>query len=247
MSRRIALLVCFLILAVSTMGVALAATTSVQKEARIVARLLESGKVEFGLQERTDGGEWGETLLPTVNKFPYASATVDRWLQSSAVALTPVEFDAIDEELRPDPVTGSIAHWRLLAGSNAEGEVFAYMVPEANTASALALGCLPDGLDVAVATQEYLLNDRGTDQITVWYRVEGGELQSARWASSEGLNSFLHSSEPEDFVRWLSFNVTQSTTFYFSVTGRYGNSYHGTFDLTGIHAVVEALPCFSVT
>ena len=52
---------------------------------RIVARKLENGRVEFGLQER-DNGSWGDRELPTRRYFP-PSATVDRWLGSSTITL----------------------------------------------------------------------------------------------------------------------------------------------------------------
>ena len=92
------------LIAVAAIGVVAATTSRVEKDVRITARLLENGKVEFGLQERTDGGDWSGTLLPSVNKFPYANATVDRWLFSSAVALTPVEFETVPEVVETDTV-----------------------------------------------------------------------------------------------------------------------------------------------
>ena len=97
-----------ILIAVAAIGVVAATTNRVEKDVRITARLLENGKVEFGLQERTDGGDWSETLLPRVNKFPYATATVDRWLFSSAVALTPVEFETVQDVTTPasDIVSG---------------------------------------------------------------------------------------------------------------------------------------------
>lgn len=252
-SIRIVLLGVVALVVIATTGVVLANTISVQKEVRVVARLLENGKVEFGVQERTGGGEWGETLLPRVNKLNIESLRqndqINQWRYSSPVELTPAEFETAEDDLRPDPVTGDIAHWRFLGGETSEGELFGYLLLSegTETGGALVLACPPwGGTDVRVGTDEYLLNDRGTDQITVWYRVEGGELQSARWESNETFDSILAASEPESFLRWLASSVTQSTTFYFSVTDRYGDSYHGTFDVTGIHAVLEALPCFSV-
>ena len=152
------------------------------------------------------------------------------------------------EALRPDPVTGDIAHWRFLGGETAEGEFSAYLLLSEGTATggALVLACpASGGTDVAVGTDEYLLNDPGTDRITVHYRLEGGAPQSAEWESDETFDSILTASEPESFLRWLASSMTQSETVYFSVTDRYGDSYSGTFTLTGIHAVLEALPCFS--
>ena len=56
-------------------------------EVRIVARKLANGKVEFGLQQRRGDNSWGERQLPQVRLFP-TTATVDRWLVSSALDLT---------------------------------------------------------------------------------------------------------------------------------------------------------------
>ena len=53
--------------------------------------------------------------------------------------------------------------------------------------------------------------------------------------------------DPSSFIRWLSFSATQSETFYFSATDYFGDTFSATFTLTGIHAVLEALPCFSPT
>ena len=54
---------------------------------RIVARKLESGRIEFGLQQRQSDNSWGDRRLPTVRFFP-TTATVDRWLASSPLTLT---------------------------------------------------------------------------------------------------------------------------------------------------------------
>ena len=56
-------------------------------ELRIVARLASDGRVEFGLQQRPDGGVWGERQAPVRRYFP-ADARSDRWLHSSVVVLT---------------------------------------------------------------------------------------------------------------------------------------------------------------
>ena len=58
---------------------------------RITARRLADGRIEFGLQHRGAGGQWGERLLPERRFFP-AAAGVGRWLVSSAVTATPQPF-----------------------------------------------------------------------------------------------------------------------------------------------------------
>ena len=54
-------------------------------QVRIVARLQEDGRVEFGLQER-ENGSWSDRMLPTRRYFPIV-ATANRWLASSALTL----------------------------------------------------------------------------------------------------------------------------------------------------------------
>ena len=63
-----------------------AAGEASEVEVRIVARRLESGRIEFGLQQRGAGGEWGERMLPLRRFFP-PGATVGRWLHSSTFGI----------------------------------------------------------------------------------------------------------------------------------------------------------------
>ena len=67
--------------------------TTSEAEVRIVARLLDDGRTEFGLQQRLSSGSWGERLLPDVRFFP-ADATVGRWLRSSPLSVTIEAGDA---------------------------------------------------------------------------------------------------------------------------------------------------------
>ncbi len=61
--------------------------TSGDAEVRIVARKLESGRIEFGLQQRQTDNTWSDRQLPRVRFFP-TTAQVDRWLASSPLELT---------------------------------------------------------------------------------------------------------------------------------------------------------------
>ena len=54
--------------------------------ARIVARKLDDGRIEFGLQQRLAGNSWSDRLLPSRRFFP-TTATVGRWLVSSTLTL----------------------------------------------------------------------------------------------------------------------------------------------------------------
>ena len=67
-------------------GSAAAQEAGAGTEVRIVARLLDSGKIEFGLEQRRADTTWGERQLPERRLFP-ADAAVDRWLWSEELDL----------------------------------------------------------------------------------------------------------------------------------------------------------------
>ncbi len=94
---RITIFAAVVLAAVLTLGtIAAQPSQTVSTEVRITAALQDDGRVAFGLQQRV-GGEWGEPILPRVNKFPYATATVDRWLFSSSVQVN-VEAPILEQE-----------------------------------------------------------------------------------------------------------------------------------------------------
>ena len=64
-----------------------AATQTAESEVRISAQRLDSGRVEFGLQQRQPDGEWGERLLPELRFFP-ATGFVNHWANSSPLTIT---------------------------------------------------------------------------------------------------------------------------------------------------------------
>ena len=65
---------------------------------RIVARKLDSGRIEFGLQQRQPDNTWGDRQLPRVRFFP-TTATVNRWLASSALDLPAGEVRIVARKL----------------------------------------------------------------------------------------------------------------------------------------------------
>ena len=67
-------------------------------EVRIVARKLESGRIEFGLQQRSSDDTWGDRQLPRVRFFP-TTAGVGRWLASSALDLPAGEVRIVARKL----------------------------------------------------------------------------------------------------------------------------------------------------
>ena len=93
-----------------------------------MARKLESGRIEFGLQQRSSDDTWGDRQLPRVRFFP-TTAGVGRWLASSPLTLTATitdqqsttQYSAVSAgsahscALRTD---GTITCW----GSNSNGQ-----------------------------------------------------------------------------------------------------------------------------
>ena len=59
---------------------ALSQSITTTSDVQIVARKLEDGRIEFGLEQD------GERILPRVRFFP-TTAPVDRWLKSSEIAV----------------------------------------------------------------------------------------------------------------------------------------------------------------
>ena len=67
-------------------------------EVRVGARWLPDGRVEVALQVRSDGGAWGEQLLPRKRLMP-AVGKHSRWLATSPVALPGAEVRAVARRL----------------------------------------------------------------------------------------------------------------------------------------------------
>ena len=77
----------------------------VETSVRITAQRHENGRVEFALQQRNEGGAWGDRLLPRSRFFP-ASGSVGRWLNSTPVVLDveiPAELLVHVEEASTEP------------------------------------------------------------------------------------------------------------------------------------------------
>ncbi len=84
--------VCVAVAAVlAVLGAAVVSSAAVAQQAddevRIVARKLDNGKVEFGLQQHRSDDSWGERQLPARRLFP-TTATVGRWLASAALTVS---------------------------------------------------------------------------------------------------------------------------------------------------------------
>ena len=89
------------IAALVVVSYAMAHVLSGDAEVRISARVLDDGRTEFALQQRSDG-EWGDRVLPRARFFP-AEARQDQWLNSSPLSIETAGHESdnmLDEELR---------------------------------------------------------------------------------------------------------------------------------------------------
>ena len=97
------------VVAAAVTGVVTAQHSTQTVEVRIVAQRLDDGRVEFGLEQRRDGG-WGERILPRARFFPATGS--GRWLSRSPVEL---KVESGDVATATATVTASPARWRGLA------------------------------------------------------------------------------------------------------------------------------------
>ena len=213
------------------------AQSSATTDVRIAARLLENGKVEFGLQQRGPSG-WGERILPTKNKFP-ADAEVGRWLRSTSVTIGVL----VDTE--------SLGTWKLTEWGHYELEsVSEYQHIGGRDRLRLACGT-GEPVDVPFV---FLISGRQLPDeprmLNVTYRVGETRLSNVRWnnLTSETLGSSVYAPDPAGFAAWLLVNYTPGRLFDLTVWG--GSPYSvrssGYFNLTGLPAVLADLPCFAL-
>ena len=114
-------------LALTTAGApsALAQTGDVEAHFRVVARAVEDGRIEFGVQYRLLTEPWSDRHLPRARFFPN-DATVGRWLVSTPIT---AEFPwwqigLFDLSGVADPIallTGLTAEVRIVARLGADG------------------------------------------------------------------------------------------------------------------------------
>ena len=239
-------------IAVAATTIVSAQSATLSTEVRVTARLLENGKVEFGLQQR-EGGGWGEIILPRVNKFPYATATVDRWLYSSRVTLATAEAAASGWQRTATAQPVSV-DWRLAGTGAYDAGGWARSTHRARPE--LELGCswisadnIDDGWGSSVtvtAREPYVDVDRRVTTARARYRV--GE-STGRWVEAWGFERIV----PRVFIR-------STLTFMDALAAGYARSaspflfieahadgarqFWASFDLTGLPAVLADLPCY---
>ena len=235
---------------VAVTAIAGAQGTTETADVRITARLLENGKVEFGLQQQ-EGGGWGEIILPRVNKFPYARATVDRWLYSSPVAVTAttapssLRAAATGAWRRSTVAAGDEIGIRYtLAGAGGSAPDVAHGGADR---SFLEVTCWPGGVGSVGFFTEAYFDWNEWDGLLLATDSAGEALRS--WTTSHGRLGHLYLfGSAFTFLPWLADHYTRSPSLTLRAWGRevvlQPAQFWATFDLTGLPAVLADLPCY---
>ena len=133
---------------------------------RIVARRVDDGRVEFGLQERAGAESWGSRLSPSKRFFP-VDVAVDKWLVSSPVSVggvaatggsgavacagvRPPEFiaEVIREAVCLPDIPGRVRFFRMGGGGVVEANPSFFRHPHPNIMQTRLLLSTPVRLEV---------------------------------------------------------------------------------------------------
>ena len=259
MNRPTAAIAAF-VTAVICGGVLLATTGDGTSEVRIVARQLDDGRVEFGLQQREDG-EWGERILPASRLFP-ASVSHSRWLNSSPVQVSSTpsgttpdsqrtgesERDAIIRtpqskfydgsriftSVRIDEIDDSLITSVAIEG---DGDYASWEDP-----ATLWVSCFGDNLEVWFS--DLPLSDIGTggrsDEYSVTYRFDSEPAQTQVWGTTSDYTvtapnsgSFFEALKTHRrlIMRFSGYSETDSVTF--DLTGAFETPVQPNLDYCG--------------
>ena len=137
MMRTIALLVLGILIGAAAIG-AVAATSPWSDgavEVRIIAEPLADGRVEVGLQQRQDDGEWGETEKPPLRFLP-ADAEIGRPLHSSPIV--------VDTDTRHEMVANNYADYLFESGEGTADSFTEYFESEGITEDLPKMLCVED-------------------------------------------------------------------------------------------------------
>jgi hypothetical protein len=217
--------------------------------ARIVARhtVNDAGnpRVEFGLQVRTGDEPYGEKiaeniLLPEIRLFNYVGtkARTGDWLYSSTVRV-PL-FERVSEGTWP---------WTRWAESTADGDYVGYELRGKDkgaawpfsTAAVMYIRCLNGEERGLLFGFDRRIWD---DSTTVTYRVSGAESQTDTWYPGLNNYSLFAEIEPDGpFALYIDTHYAPGRKLYVDFSTR-SYEYQLEFTLTGLHAVLSALPCW---
>jgi len=256
--------------AVTAIAAAQAPPAAATAEVRITARLLENGKVEFGLQQR-EGDGWGARQLPRVRYFP-ADADVGRWLNSSPVTVT---APARGAATAPQPGTaGDTGAWERIgyadgvrvgwhlsgAGKYAAGGRSGVTY---NARPLLRLSCAGGGLFVDLVAEEGVplpeqrrrapgipLTDVITGYTEAW-PGRGWGWQAYYVERVSPTVGIANDSISRAWLDWLEESYAHSPIVRLQAIRDEGAptwesviQFSGRFDLTGLPAVLADLPCY---
>ena len=180
MTRTIALLVLGILIGAAAIG-AVAATTPWSDgavEVRIIAEPLADGRVEVGLQQRQDDGEWGETEKPALRFVP-ADAEIGTPLHSSPIV--------IDTDTRHEMVANSYADYLFESGEGTADSFTDYFEAVGITEDLPLMLCVED------------LNDPGIGALCDGLEsAYGGPVERLSTADYEDLRAQLETRLLED-------------------------------------------------
>lgn len=194
-------------------------------ETRIRARRHEDGRTEFALQQKLDGENWGENILPS-GRFlsaEHRTSHIDRWLNSSPVTLSTVTVvPAVEVPAGVPIVAEAVLAWAELDGQSWNGseqsfyfDVFqdplddAYytgIVKRARTdhrtygTLRLQVSCY-SGVFAVTFWENNLPYQASNRSVRVSYRFDEGEVFTESWSHSSGNEDSFYPPDSTDFAR----------------------------------------------
>lgn len=216
-------------------------------ETRIRVRRLDDGRTEFALQQKADGENWGEHILPS-GRFLSAShrtSHIDRWLNSSVVRLSteiaiptvvvpagvPVVASSVLLSLEADLSTpyGTEIYFAYGVSEDPLYQTYYTVVAKRTRTDSdeypalfLQIGCHHGEIDVAV--YDLSIPYHSGERVRVSYRVDDGDLVTEDWQKVTRTHTGIVPSDPKSLLRILQSADTLVLRAWFS-----GGTVTGTF------------------
>ena len=219
-------------------------------ETRIRARRLADGRTEFALQQKSDGENWGENILPSGRYLSVAHRTshIGRWLNSSVVTLSteivipevvvpagiPIVAEAVLEYTDLDGWTFNGNEPSFYYGVDQDpldDSYFTYVVKVAKTDDNLyetmriQVSCRSGTLEVLFweLNLPYQPSDR---RIQVSYRFDTGDAVTETWHHYSGSDDGFYPPDSSEFAKKLQESqklVIRARFFSQSLTATFTN------------------------
>ncbi len=196
-------------------------------ETRIRARRLADGRTEFALQQKSDGENWGENILPSGRYLSVAHRTshIGRWLNSSVVALSteivipevvvpagvPIVADAILERADLDGWTfnGNEPSFYYGVRQDPLDDTYdTWVIKVAKTDDdlydtiRLQVSCYAGQFQVFL-WEDSLPYQRRESSVRVSYRFDSGEVSTERWSHYSGGDDGILTNDDEAFAEQM--------------------------------------------